>query len=190
MKKKIANAIQLVLLIVVFIILKMPTVSVKLVNSKTGITFEESMFDLMDHYQPTYYPFCVLSILLVIMCIISIVSKSGHRDGKVHSFLPVLWFINVNLCAIFVQGQIGVVEVVSYNFPATLFEICAFGIVVLGFAKRSSFIAGEPEEKVIIAQTIPQTTDADELGKYKELLDKGAITQEEYDAKKKQLLGL
>ena len=31
---------------------------------------------------------------------------------------------------------------------------------------------------------------ADELKKYKELLDSGIITQEEFDAKKKQLLGL
>jgi len=31
---------------------------------------------------------------------------------------------------------------------------------------------------------------ANEIKKYKELLDMGAITQEEYDAKKKQLLGL
>lgn len=33
-------------------------------------------------------------------------------------------------------------------------------------------------------------SDADELKKYKELLDSGVITQEEFDAKKKQLLGL
>ena len=31
---------------------------------------------------------------------------------------------------------------------------------------------------------------ADELKKFKELLDSGVITQEEFDAKKKQLLGL
>ncbi|MBP3329318.1 MAG: SHOCT domain-containing protein [Clostridia bacterium] len=31
---------------------------------------------------------------------------------------------------------------------------------------------------------------ADTLAKYKDLLDSGAITQEEFDAKKKQLLGL
>ena len=35
-----------------------------------------------------------------------------------------------------------------------------------------------------------QVSEADELSKYKALLDKGAITQEEFDAKKKQLLGL
>lgn len=36
----------------------------------------------------------------------------------------------------------------------------------------------------------PSNTAADEIMKYKQLLDAGAITQEEYDAKKKQLLNL
>jgi len=40
------------------------------------------------------------------------------------------------------------------------------------------------------APVIQQSTDADELAKFKALLDSGAITQEEYDAKKKQILGL
>ena len=40
-------------------------------------------------------------------------------------------------------------------------------------------------------QTAPAAPSAaDELKKFKELLDMGAISQEEYDAKKKQLLGL
>jgi len=42
----------------------------------------------------------------------------------------------------------------------------------------------------ISQSTSPQSTSADELAKYKSLLDSGAITQEEYDAKKKQILGL
>lgn len=37
---------------------------------------------------------------------------------------------------------------------------------------------------------VQQTSAADELKKFKELLDSGIITQEEFDAKKKQLLGL
>ena len=40
-----------------------------------------------------------------------------------------------------------------------------------------------------IRQEIPQSN-ADELKKFKDLLDAGVITQEEFDAKKKQLLGL
>ena len=41
----------------------------------------------------------------------------------------------------------------------------------------------------IIKETQP-LSNADELKKYKDLLDQGIITQEEFDAKKKQLLGL
>lgn len=40
------------------------------------------------------------------------------------------------------------------------------------------------------ATVIQQSSPADEIKKYKELLDMGIITQEEFDAKKKQLLGL
>lgn len=43
--------------------------------------------------------------------------------------------------------------------------------------------------KNTVNQVMPNSN-ADELKKYKELLDNGVITQEEFDAKKKQLLGL
>lgn len=43
--------------------------------------------------------------------------------------------------------------------------------------------------ETIVKQGIQQSS-ADELKKYKELLDSGVISQEEFDAKKKQLLGL
>ena len=45
---------------------------------------------------------------------------------------------------------------------------------------------GAPVPQVVVQQN----NSADELKKFKELLDMGAITQEEFDAKKKQLLGL
>lgn len=41
----------------------------------------------------------------------------------------------------------------------------------------------------LTAPAVPQS-EADELKKYKDLLDSGVINQEEFDAKKKQLLGL
>lgn len=47
----------------------------------------------------------------------------------------------------------------------------------------------KPTTTTTIKQEVPQSN-ADELKKYKELLDSGIITQEEFDAKKKQLLGL
>ena len=47
----------------------------------------------------------------------------------------------------------------------------------------------QPIAQTTIKQEIPQSN-ADELKKYKDLIDSGVISQEEFDAKKKQLLGL
>lgn len=58
--------------------------------------------------------------------------------------------------------------------------------------KAISKLLVERQEKphtTTIKQEIPQS-DADELRKYKELLDNGVITQKEFDAKKKQILGI
>lgn len=41
-----------------------------------------------------------------------------------------------------------------------------------------------------VNQTIIESSNADEIKKFKDLLDSGIITQEEFDAKKKDLLGL
>ena len=48
----------------------------------------------------------------------------------------------------------------------------------------------DPCEATVTPAASATTSAADEIMKYKQLLDAGAITQEEFDAKKKQLLGL
>ena len=58
-------------------------------------------------------------------------------------------------------------------------------IVVAYVKKRIEEIKNAPAGGIV-----QQVSPADELKKYKELLDMGIITQEEFDAKKKQLLGL
>ena len=56
-----------------------------------------------------------------------------------------------------------------------------------------AIISDEEFEAMKAQNNAPQqatVSAADELKKFKELLDMGAITQEEFDAKKKELLGL
>lgn len=55
-------------------------------------------------------------------------------------------------------------------------------------AKRINRIS--QETTIPQATPVQQESAADEIKKFKELLDMGAISQEEFDAKKKQLLGL
>lgn len=80
-------------------------------------------------------------------------------------------------------------------------EILVNFITYAGRAKRLSidypagfteFLDRCIEEKQRAANASPNApvSAADEIMKYKQLLDVGAITQEEFDAKKKQLLGL
>ena len=79
-------------------------------------------------------------------------------------------------------------------------SIRAEGNILLGnwSAERRNLLANKLAELVDQHQVkidMPSTpvssvSSADELKKYKELLDAGIISQEEFDAKKKQLLGL
>lgn len=62
-------------------------------------------------------------------------------------------------------------------------------------AKTAEEICEYIEKKIVENQKgnttiIQQNSSADEIAKYKQLLDNGIITQEEFDTKKKQLLGL
>ena len=59
-------------------------------------------------------------------------------------------------------------------------------------AELHDFIQEKVEEahKPQPATQVVQTDSADEIAKYKKLADEGTITQEEFEAKKKQLLGL
>ena len=57
--------------------------------------------------------------------------------------------------------------------------------------ENNDTIPKENERKSVLASNVDDhTSSADELVKYKSLLEQGIITQEEFDGKKKQLLGL
>lgn len=182
MKKKIANAVQLVLLIVSFIILNSKNVEIP-----NGIG-KMSALSFLHEYSAMLVPIYVLFALSAVMCVISIVSKNTYKDGKAHGAVAILLLIYTlfAFCTFYSSG----ICVAETSFPLALFISLLFAVVVVAFAKRSSFIAESKESQQTVVNNIQETTNADELKKYKDLLDSGAITQEEFDAKKKELLGI
>lgn len=93
------------------------------------------------------------------------------------------------------------VSAVSMNKKSTIAVTTASGAIKFTFLKNADEIHSVVSGLLIDRQTRSSTpaapaapaaaqSDADELKKYKDLLDSGVITQEEFDAKKKQLLGL
>ena len=191
MKKKIANAVQLVLLIASFIILNLRNITV-IGDSVWSEPYETSAINLIGRFPIMLVPMYVLFLLSAVMCIISIVTKSTYKDGKTHGVVAILLFIDTvyNIIACTSGGIDGFTVISSEKFPGTLLIGLLFAVVVVAFAKRASFIAESKETQQKVVNNIQETTNADELKKYKDLLDSGAISQEEFDAKKKELLGL
>lgn len=130
-------------------------------------------------------------IFNLVLCFIAISSKKTKKDGIIHTIVPVLMLVINILC--FGEGFIAVwhynVNMIEpFNIIYWLFNVA---LIILAIAKRSANVVGEPEaklEQTVVNQTVVETTSADEIKKYKELLDMGAITQEEFDEKKKTLL--
>ena len=56
--------------------------------------------------------------------------------------------------------------------------------------KIEKAVAEEKEEKRKVSQEMNDDSRFDEIRKYKQLLDEGIITEEEFQAKKKELLNL
>ena len=181
MKKKIANAVQLVLLIVSFIVLNSENITDP--GKFSAITF-------LRDWPSMLIPMYILYILCAVMCIISIISKSKHKDGKAHGAVAILLFIYTMFFFCFFNSSDYNCKIIETDFPIGLFAGLLFAVIVVAFAKRSSLIADSKESQQTVVNNIQETTNADELKKYKDLLDNGAITQEEFDAKKKELLGL
>ena len=181
MKKKIANAVELMCLIISFIILNIKNITV--VNHSN----EVSAIDCMEKFTLQFVPMCVFYLLCAIMCIVSIISKNKEKDGIIHGVLAIVLFITVNWNLI---TCISNDDIIVNGFPRTLFEIILFLAVIVAFAKRSPIIVGKKTEQNTIINNVNEATNADELKKYKDLLDSGAISQEEFEEKKKQLLGL
>ena len=133
--------------------------------------------------------------LCALTSLASIIRKSNDRDGLLHLFLPLLPIFSFFSFATMMDLSSNMREGYFNIFDYTDLSLTVMGILgavfFLAFVKRSKLFNHKDTVKVEIAnQRRAPASNADELKKYKELLDMGVISQEEFDAKKKQLLGL
>ena len=135
----------------------------------------------------------VLLLLGTVMCLISALRNNSNRDGVSHTIVSFLSLIVVGWVIVMMGLMCDRAEtfcVITANSMSVRVIFILLGCaVVCNMLKRSSLIAPKAKNKVVVQRT-ESISHADELKKYKELLDSGVISQEEFDAKKKQLLGL
>ena len=177
MKKKIANIVELVLAIATLVVFF--TMQGTATIDGGHHYYHGSIANALNQVKVYAIPLYVLWGLNILMCVFGALSKSKKRDGATHVILPILLFLFTNFAFLSVAEEA--------NGFLTM-EALMFAMIIAAFVKRSRAIVGEAPETVIVANA--PASSADELKKYKDLLDAGAISQDEYEAKKKQLLGL
>ncbi len=154
---------------------------------------EQGTFHFSDFMTDTIPAvFLLIPTALIVVClalaIFSVIRKSTHRDSMLHIAVPILAvIIYAFFISLFIDVEYESVFTVYSGTNPLIPVVVIMGIeIILSFVKRSKSF--NPEAKVTVE--VASKSEADELKKFKELLDTGVITQEEFDAKKKELLGL
>lgn len=187
-KKRLINTIELVVQVLFLLsafIFQTVSITSHSYNSTSVSKMSLFLYTLLETNTFGYVAFFFMFINAII-CLVSIFGNSQDKDGKLHVAIPIigLFFGFLLLSAN--------TSTLSINPLYKIFGIlCLISIVVMSIIKRSSLVVPktEPQPQQII-NNIQETSNADELKKFKDLLDSGIITQEEFDEKKKQLLGL
>ena len=160
-----------------------------------------------------------LSVLVfpLISLIVALTTYKKYYSGYVSGFFQLIPFLLclwakleanhlISVWRDFITGPGNYYEGVIHNKTIGTYMWMLFFVVVVQFAdgavrtarhKKGKDMPDEPKRSEaetlahkVIEKMQPQSSGAAEIRQYKELLDMGAITAEEYEAKKKQLLGL
>lgn len=134
-------------------------------------------------------PFIITALMLIniVLLIIYTFRDVPSKFDKFYLILPILSVFMAVLTAILAgrRDDYGYCAPINWLFYIELLFLLA--TVVLAFMRCSKRIKEAPSKVKIVENKA--LSDADELDKYKQLLDKGVITQEEFERKKHQLLG-
>lgn len=201
-KKKIFNMTEIIVQCLAIILL---FVNGMFFAKRNECIYHYSLVNVCSEGNMIFLLIFIISMFVanIILCLFSYFKNSDEKDGIIHVILPI-----INTIIMFAMGPMNagivihntdlfdstkvksvVVENVEPLFFVVIFVLLV--IVVMALIKRSNFVVPKEEKQPQqVINNIQETSNADELKKYKELLDSGAITQEEFDKKKKQLLGL
>ncbi len=146
----------------------------------------------------------ISSIAIIVIGIIIMTSKPylGYYNGKSTSYkyyssdaytgiqnAAADTAKNVASLGVFIQSALTTAVNTTYTFAGIL--IAVVGVYMLG--TTFSDVKSKEKSKAVVGAPVVATNHEDAittLTKFKELLDAGAITEEEFDAKKKELLNI
>lgn len=143
----------------------------------------------------TFTPYAwaiIIGICLIAVGVISLAFMAGSKlhitDKRVYGNVGIFKRVDIPVDSISSVAKIGWLMGIGVSSSSGTIRF-----MYLANAKKIHNILSDiiiERQKITAKTPTIDNSEADELKKYKELLDSGVITQEEFDAKKKQLLGL
>ena len=142
---------------------------------------------------------CVLFVAGIVLYVMQFIAEGKKRNSIFTVLISCVQFFSFLLCSIvFSLGDYTLGEdkcniSLSFTFYimlGILFLLAA--VTLIGYKKAEAKGILDDNPKIYKTEVVNNIaiSPADELSKYKALLDSGVITPEEFEAKKKQLLGL
>jgi len=125
----------------------------------------------------------IFSILYIAVYVLLFVSLLNIGKNKKLSSIAIAMLLTANILSGFANGR----SFTSGILYALIFVIFAAPIILAVIAIRNT---PQRQRAVLNKKSVPVLTPTEKLTKLKELLDMGAISQEEFDAKKKEFLNL
>ena len=207
MKRKLA-LLSMVLVLLETILLFVPF-CLKRVHASYSLRIKEEV-NIFDVDTALERVFAILIVVLLLSVFISFLIYLFNKKTK----LPALYFYNsiasliVLLIFVYlVDHHANITFVHGLDFIFWVLNWMIYIIIIINvvlvllsafirFKKTDNIPFGQSKECITnnntdeIKESYSSNGTSDEIMKFKELLDKGVITQEEFDAKKKQLLGL
>lgn len=169
-----------------------------LLNIPDHIYYFIDLFQYLSFGNIWYTAWILLELLSLVICIALIVTaallyKKQIKEMKIVVSVLLALYAIITLIPNVYSAGLRFFEVSVYYFLGVLFVLlniacCVIAImqVQLSFQFKAQGVPSFSSQSSIVAA--PQVSAADELLKYKELLDTGVITADDFEAKKAELL--
>ena len=125
----------------------------------------------------------ICDLLLIVAYVIFLIMTLKRGNAKQLSYAAAAVVV-VRVTVVFITCG----SYISTGFPLVSALLLAAGFLLAGFAYANMTL--KPQKPAVSAQQNTVVDSIQRLEKLQHLLEQGIITQEEFDAKKKQLLGL
>lgn len=159
--------------------------------SKTGFIIRRA-FQIAFHHETIYLALIPVATLALISGIIYFLLRSYElivTDKRIYG--KVAWGkrVDLPLDSVSATANFTIIKGISVSTSSGRIWFLVIKNADEMYKIINSLLLERQEEKVVTTTTAPVNDEVDQLKKYKDLLDSGVITQEDFDAKKKQLLG-